>query len=88
MVGNGARAGSAAQSADGELVGAFRLRMILAHERPALAPYDQDLWAGRLHYERATPQESLERFLGPPPRQSPAVGRGVGQGAGSGRAPR
>jgi hypothetical protein len=51
-----------AHLADAELVGAFRLRLILAHERPPLAPYDQDLWADRLHYERATPQEILERF--------------------------
>ena len=51
-----------AHLSDSELVGAFRLRMILAHERPALAPYDQDLWAARLHYERVRPTESLERF--------------------------
>jgi hypothetical protein len=51
-----------AHLADAELVGSFRLRMILAHERPALAPYDQDLWAERLHYERANPEESWERF--------------------------
>jgi hypothetical protein len=43
-------------------VGAFRLRLILAQDRPPLTPYDQDRWAGRLHYERATPEESLERF--------------------------
>jgi DinB family protein len=51
-----------AHLADSELVGAFRLRMVLAHDRPALAPYDQDRWADQLHYERAKPQESLERF--------------------------
>jgi hypothetical protein len=51
-----------AHLADAELVGAFRLRLILAHERPPLTPYDQDLWATRLHYERATPKQSLERF--------------------------
>jgi hypothetical protein len=51
-----------AHLADAELVGAFRLRMILAHDRPALAPYDQDLWAARLQYEQADVQESLERF--------------------------
>ena len=51
-----------AHLADSELVGSFRLRMILAHERPALAPYDQDLWAARLHYERANPEETWERF--------------------------
>ncbi len=51
-----------AHLADSELVGALRLRMILAHDRPALAPYDQDLWATRLHYEQAKLDESLERF--------------------------
>jgi len=51
-----------AHLADSELVGAFRLRMILAHDRPSLTPYDQDRWAEQLHYEKADLQESLERF--------------------------
>lgn len=51
-----------AHLSDSELVGAFRLRMILAHDRPALTPYDQDLWAARLHHERVTPEQSLQRF--------------------------
>ena len=51
-----------AHLSDSELVGAFRLRMILAHDRPALTSYDQDLWATRLHYDRVSPPESLERF--------------------------
>jgi DinB family protein len=51
-----------AHLADSELVGAFRLRMILAHDRPALAPYDQDLWAKRLRYEHTDLEASLERF--------------------------
>ncbi len=48
--------------ADAELVGGFRLRMILAHERPALAPYDQDLWANRLRYGDSDIHEALEQF--------------------------
>ena len=48
--------------ADSELVGAFRLRMILAQDRPPIAPYDQDRWAERLHYEDADTAEALERF--------------------------
>jgi len=36
--------------ADSELVGAFRFRMILAHDAPELPGYDQDLWAARLGY--------------------------------------
>jgi len=51
-----------AHLADSELVGGLRIRMVLAHERPPLAPYDQDLWADRLHYERADVRESLDRF--------------------------
>ena len=34
--------------ADSELVGGFRLRMVMAHDRPTLTGYDQDLWASRL----------------------------------------
>jgi hypothetical protein len=48
--------------ADSELVGGFRFRMILAHDRPPLVGYDQDLWAARLHYERADPQVALNEF--------------------------
>lgn len=51
-----------AHLADSELVGAFRLRMILAHDRPALTPYDQDRWAAALRYDTADLRESLERF--------------------------
>lgn len=51
-----------AHLADSELVGSFRFRMVLSHDRPALQPYDQDLWAGRLKYERADIEEALERF--------------------------
>lgn len=36
--------------ADSELVGAFRYRMVLAHDAPALPGYDQDAWADRLRY--------------------------------------
>ncbi len=39
--------------ADSELVGGYRFRMILAHDRPTLAGYDQDLWAKRLGYAEA-----------------------------------
>lgn len=47
---------------DSELVGAFRLRMVLAHDRPALAGYDQEAWAARLHYEQADVEEALIDF--------------------------
>src|SRR5688572_8223196 len=51
-----------AHLADSELVTSFRLRLILAHDRPALTPYDQDLWATRLHYDRVSPSDNIERF--------------------------
>jgi hypothetical protein len=35
---------------DFELVTAVRMRKILAEERPALPPFDQNAWASRLHY--------------------------------------
>ena len=48
--------------ADSDIVWAWRLRLVLAQDRPALTGYDQDLWAARLHYERASVEESLEEF--------------------------
>jgi DinB superfamily len=48
--------------ADSELVGGYRFRMVLAHERPELQGYDQDLWADRLRYRDADPQEAVVRF--------------------------
>jgi len=48
--------------ADSELVGGFRLRMVLAHDRPKLAGYDQDLWASRLEYGSVGVHEALEQF--------------------------
>jgi hypothetical protein len=49
--------------ADSELVGGFRLRMVLAHDRPPLSGYDQDLWANRLRYSEADVREALEQFV-------------------------
>jgi DinB family protein len=50
--------------ADSELVWGYRLRMILTHDRPQLAGYDQDLWADRLHYGVADVMEALQEFGG------------------------
>jgi uncharacterized damage-inducible protein DinB len=46
--------------ADSDLVWGWRLRLILAQDRPPLTGYDQDLWAERLHYADADPTEALE----------------------------
>ena len=46
--------------ADSDLVWGWRMRLILAQDRPTLTGYDQDLWADRLHYADADPAEALE----------------------------
>jgi hypothetical protein len=48
--------------ADSELVGGFRLRMVMAHDRPPLMGYDQDLWASRLRYRDVQLRDALEQF--------------------------
>ncbi len=48
--------------ADSDLVWGWRVRLILAQDRPPLTGYDQDLWAEHLHYEESDPFESLETF--------------------------
>jgi hypothetical protein len=46
--------------ADSDIVWAWRMRLILAQDRPPLTGYDQDLWAERLHYADADAGEALE----------------------------
>ena len=48
--------------ADSELVGGFRLRMVLAHHRPPLVGYDQDLWASRLRYRDVEVRDAFDQF--------------------------
>jgi uncharacterized damage-inducible protein DinB len=48
--------------ADSELVFGWRIRLVLAHDRPTITGYDQDRWADRLHYAEGNPHEALERF--------------------------
>jgi DinB superfamily len=48
--------------ADSELVWGYRLRMVLAHDRPRLTGYDQDLWVERLRYDEADVEQSLQDF--------------------------
>ena len=48
--------------ADAELVGAFRYRMILAHDRPAIPGYDQERWAERLRYADSDLDGALEQL--------------------------
>jgi uncharacterized damage-inducible protein DinB len=48
--------------ADSEIVWAYRLRVVLAQDRPRLSGYDQDAWADRLWYADSDPDESLNEF--------------------------
>ena len=48
--------------ADSDLVWGWRVRLILAQDRPTITGYDQDLWAERLRYEQSDPAESLATF--------------------------
>ncbi|MDT0633153.1 DinB family protein [Rubrivirga sp. S365] len=45
--------------ADSEVVYGYRLRLIVAADRPEIVGYDQDAWADRLHYSRGTVAEAL-----------------------------
>lgn len=51
-----------AHLADSELMGGVRLRMVLAHDRPPLIGYDQDLWSDRLRYSEVDVRSALEQF--------------------------
>jgi hypothetical protein len=48
--------------ADSDLVGAFRFRMVLAHDAPELPGYDQDVWAQRLAYQDTDVSSALHEF--------------------------
>src|SRR5437762_6681822 len=47
--------------ADSEMTAAVRFRLLVAEDQPAIKGYDQDRFAGRLHYERAH-EASLDLF--------------------------
>jgi uncharacterized damage-inducible protein DinB len=48
--------------ADSEIVWAWRLRLVLAQDRPTITGYDQDAWAARLGYDDADAAESIAEF--------------------------
>lgn len=48
--------------ADSELVWGYRLRRVIAEDRPAIHGFDQDLWASRLAYFDADPNQALTMF--------------------------
>jgi uncharacterized damage-inducible protein DinB len=47
---------------DSEIVWSWRMRLILAQDRPTLTGYDQDAWAARLGYGEAASEDALELF--------------------------
>ena len=51
-----------AHLADGEIVGAFRMRFILGSPGAPIVAYDQDIWVTSGHYDKRDPRKSLEQF--------------------------
>jgi DinB superfamily len=51
-----------AHIADAEVVMTGRYRWTLAHDRPALIPYDQDLWVDKLHGDDDDPDGLLRQL--------------------------
>jgi hypothetical protein len=47
---------------DAEVVVSARYRWVLAHDKPALIGYDQDLWVERLRHNQDDPEELLAVF--------------------------
>ncbi len=48
--------------AESEVVFAWRVRLVLAHDQPPITGYDQDRWAERLGYDNADAMEALQTF--------------------------
>lgn len=48
--------------ADSELVLGFRMRLVLAQDRPILSGYDQEAWAERLRYQVVAPTLAMSQF--------------------------
>ena len=51
-----------AHLADAELVGAHRLRLVIAEENPTLTSFDEKAWTKNLDYSRRKPTQALETF--------------------------
>ena len=51
-----------AHLADGEIVGAFRMRLILGSPGIDIVAYDQNAWVTSGHYDRRDPRKSVEQF--------------------------
>ena len=51
-----------AHLADAELVGAHRMRAVIAEDNPTLTGFDQNAWTRNLDYAHRKPKQSLESF--------------------------
>ena len=51
-----------AHLADAEIVGSFRMRLVLGAPGTPIAAFDQDAWVTSGHYEKRDPRKSLEQF--------------------------
>lgn len=51
-----------AHMADAEIVGGFRMRLILGAPGTPIVAFDQDAWAKSLHYDKRDARASLELF--------------------------
>src|SRR5438477_6638779 len=51
-----------AHVADSEIVGAQRMRQVIAEDNPTLQAYDQEAWVRNLDYQRRKPTQSLDTF--------------------------
>ncbi len=51
-----------AHLADAEIVGGFRMRLILGAPGTPVAAFDQDSWVSSGHYNKRDPRKSVEQF--------------------------
>jgi hypothetical protein len=51
-----------AHLADAEIVGGFRMRLILGAPGTPIAAFDQDSWVTSGHYSKRDPRKSIEQF--------------------------
>jgi hypothetical protein len=51
-----------AHLADAEIVGAWRMRLILGAPGSPVTAFDQDSWVTALHYDKRDPRKALEQF--------------------------
>jgi hypothetical protein len=51
-----------AHIADTELVGGWRMRLILGEPGTPIAAFDQDVWVTALHYDKRNVRKSFEQF--------------------------